>query len=486
MSAEGVKPDTQAIEAAALLSAIVDSSDDAIISKDLSGIITSWNKSAERLFGYTAEEVIGRSVKVLIPRDRLNEEPEILLRLQHGERVDHFETIRQRKDGTLFAISLTISPVKDATGKIVGASKIAHDLTDRRKSEHADQLLGAIVDSSDDAIISKDLSGIITSWNKSAERLFGYTAEEAVGKHVTLLIPPDRLQEEPEILRKLQNGERVDHFETIRQRKDGALLEISLTISPVRDASGKVVGASKIARDITERRRAEEYIRRLNQDLEQFAFSASHDLQEPLRSIKIYGELLSTRYSEKLDQQANEFLGYMCDGASRMETLVRGLLSYVHAIKSDIPADEAVDANEALQNVLEGLAGVISESGATITFDPLPDVHMDHLHLQQLFQNLIANGVKYRSPDQPPMIHISAGTQGASLLFSVKDNGIGIDPEYKERIFGVFKRLHTNDEYPGTGIGLAICQRILDRYHGRIWVESELGKGATFKFTLPR
>jgi len=597
--------------AALLLSAIVDSSDDAIISKNLNGIITSWNKSAEHVFGYTAEEAIGKSITILIPPDRLDEEVDILNHLRRGERIDHFETIRRTKDGKMLNISLTISPVKDASGETIGASKIARDITSFKRVERAALLLSAIVDSSDDAIISKDLNGIITSWNKSAERVFGYTAEEAVGKSVTMLMPADRLDEEPRILSRLRRGERVDHFETIRRCKDGTLLDISLTISPVRDAYGKIIGASKIARDITGRKRAEaaliasearfrqladsmpqmvwtarpdgyfdyfnerwyqfsglsretfgdaswkpllhpedaerwsetwynsvragqpfgiehrfwdregkcwrwfmsralpvrdgygnivkwfgtstdidqqkrveDELRRANQDLEQFAYSASHDLQEPLRSIKIYGELLTTRYAHKLDGRALEFLEYLHTGATRMEFLVRDLLAYTQVGRLD-PPPEDVDANQALTATIEDLSGAIAESGATVTRDSLPAMHVHATHLKQLFQNLIGNAIKYRRKEEPPAIHVTAERQNGFFRFSVRDNGIGIDPEYKEHIFGLFKRLHSGEEYSGTGIGLAICQRIVERYHGRIWVESELGKGSEFIFVLP-
>ena len=248
---------TEAEHAALLLRAIVDSCDDAIISKNLDGVITSWNQSAERLFGYTAAEAVGQPVaNLLVPHDRLDEETHILARLKRGERVDHFETVRRRKDGTLLDISLTISPVRDSAGTVIGASKIARDISERKRDDRAALLLSAIVDSSDDAIISKDLNGVITSWNQSAERVFGYTAAEAIGQPVaTLLIPHDRQEEEPTILARLKRGERVEHFETVRRRKDGTLLDISLTISPVRNAQGVIAGASKIARDISESKR---------------------------------------------------------------------------------------------------------------------------------------------------------------------------------------------------------------------------------------
>jgi PAS domain S-box-containing protein len=470
--------------AALLFRAIVDSSDDAIISKDLNGIITSWNRSAERLFGYTEAEVIGQPVTILIPSDRLDEEPEIIARLKKGERVDHFQTIRKRKDGTLLEISLTISPVRDEAGAIVGASKIARDATEALQGERAHRLLSAIVDSSDDAIISKNLNGIITSWNQSAERLFGYTAEEAIGQPITILIPPDRLGEEPQIISRLKKGERVDHFETIRKRKDGTHLDISLTISPVLDKNGIIVGASKIARDITERKRLETEMRRANHDLQQFAYSASHDLQEPLRSIKIFSELLKERHSAKLDEEGLEFLEYLHDGATRMEMLVRDLLTYTQVTKFDRPA-EAVDPNNAMDAVLDGLSSSLSESGGKIVSDSLPPVRIHISHLTQLFQNLLGNAIKYRSPERVLTVDVSAERKNGQWICSVSDNGIGIADEFKETIFGLFRRLHNEDEYPGTGLGLAICQRIVDQYGGQIWVESKPGQGSVFRFTIP-
>jgi PAS domain S-box-containing protein len=239
------------------LAAIVESSDDAIISKNLDGIITTWNRAAQRIFGYKAEEVVGQPVTILIPADRLDEEPGILARIRRGERIDHYETVRRRKDGTLFDVSLTVSPIIDQSGRVVGASKIARDVTDRKRNDLAALQLAAIVESSDDAIISKSVDGVILTWNRGAERIFGYKAEDVVGKPVTVLIPPDRMDEEPGFLARIRAGERIDHYETIRRRKDGTLLDVSLTVSPIRDHSGRIIGASKIARDITERKKAE-------------------------------------------------------------------------------------------------------------------------------------------------------------------------------------------------------------------------------------
>ena len=476
-----------------LLGAIVDSSDDAIISKDLNGVITSWNRSAERIFGYTSEEAVGQSVTtLLIPADRQLEEVEILSKLRRGERVEHFETKRKCKDGTLLDISLTISPVKDSQGRIIGASKIAHDITDRQRKERASQLLSAIVDSSDDAIISKDLNGVITSWNKSAERIFGYTPEEAVGQAVAaLLIPADRQDEEPEILRKLRCGERVDHFETKRKRKDGALLDVSVTISPIMDSQGRIIGASKTARNITEQvknqealRSANEALQRSNADLEQFAYSASHDLQEPLRMVSTYGEMLRRKYDNQLDARAEEYIGYIVEGGSRMERLLRDLRAFTHASLAAHEPPPIVDSQTVLDSALTNLTAAIGENGAEITSGHLPCVAIHEFQLEQLFQNIIGNAIRYRS-EASPRIHVDAARNGRYWRFSIRDNGIGIDPEYKEQVFGIFKRLHASSEYPGTGMGLAICQRVVERAGGRIWVDSEPGRGSTFFFELP-
>jgi PAS domain S-box-containing protein len=251
------------------LAAIIDSSDDAIVAKTLDGVITAWNRGAERIFGYTAAEAVGRHILLIIPENRRAEEEDVLARLRRGERIDHIETVRCHKSGRQIPVSLTVSPIKDARGVIIGASTVARELTDRHKTEELRAWLAAIVDSSDDAVVSKTLDGVITSWNRGAERIFGYTAEEAIGQSIYLIIPVDRTAEEEEVLARLRRGERVEHFETVRRTKDGRLVPISLTVSPVRDARGAMIGASKIARDISERKAAEEALRRGAEELEE-------------------------------------------------------------------------------------------------------------------------------------------------------------------------------------------------------------------------
>jgi PAS domain S-box-containing protein len=350
--------------------------------------------------------------------------------------------------------------------------------------------LAAIVESSDDAIVSKSLDGIIRSWNRGAERIFGYTAEEIVGKHISILAAPDRADEIPQILARIARGDRVDHYETKRRTKDGRILTVSLTVSPVRDASGRIVGASKIARDITERERyrkaleeANTALTQSNLDLQQFAYSASHDLREPLRMVSTFSEMLKKKFDGQLGELGDEYIRYIGEGAARMRRLVDDLLAFTRVCTIEQREPEELDANVALDVALQNLESAIKQSSASITRANLPRVRMYRFQLEQLFQNLIGNAIRYRS-EEPPRIHVAAEKSGGSWLFSVQDNGIGIDPQYQEQIFGLFKRLHAAADYPGTGMGLAICQRIVQRSGGRIWVESQLGRGSTFFFTL--
>lgn len=250
---EGFYPE----EAIAHLAALVESSADAIISKTLEGVIQSWNAGAQRLYGYTSDEVLGRSMTLLLPEDRKNEEDEILRRIARGDRVEHFETVRRHKSGDLLHVSVTISPIRDKNGRVIGASHVARDVTDRKRLDEESGRLAAIVQSSEDAIISKTLQGTILTWNAGAERIYGYTAAEAIGQSMILVLPEDRTAEESQILDRITRGEQVEHFETIRRRKNGELIDVSLTISPICDKAGRIIGVSHVARNIAERRRLE-------------------------------------------------------------------------------------------------------------------------------------------------------------------------------------------------------------------------------------
>lgn len=395
-------------------------------------------------------------------------------------------------------------------------------IADHRLVEERMAHLAAIVDSSDDAIISKTLEGIITSWNDAAERIFGYTAAEAIGQSITLLIPPNRLQEEPLIVERIRRGERVDHFETKRITKDRRLLDISLTISPIKDSNGRVIGASKIARDITVQKEAERLLReteerfreklertveertrelvqineeleRSNQELEQYAYIASHDLQEPLRKIQNFAELLKMNVHDA--EAVEAYYGKINDTARRMSGLIKDVLNYSRLSKSGM-AFGPVDLNGVWQDVISDFELLIEQKKAVIETDPLPVIEGDASQLRQLFGNLVSNSLKFS--EQVPHIQVRstiikvpvqaimgnhASGSFAEIIFT--DNGIGFEQKYADQIFVAFKRLNNRQSYTGTGIGLALCKKIVERHGGFISASSKPGKGATFTILLP-
>jgi PAS domain S-box-containing protein len=309
------------------LAAIVESSDDAILSKDLNGIVTSWNTAAERLFGYHANEIVGQSVLTIIPEEFHQEEPAILRRLCAGERIEHYETERKHRDGHHIQVSVTISPIRDEKGKVIGASKIARDISGRKAADELRFRLAAIVESSDDAIVGKNLSGIITSWNAAAERLFEYNEAEIIGHSILTLIPQHLHFEEPEFLRRLQANERIEHYETQRVSKSGRILDVSLTISPVRNSQGIVIGASKIARDISEWRRAQAALIEAEKAVERgrMANTLAHEINNPLESITNLAHLLVTDPS--LGDAARKYAQMLETEISRASDISRRILT---------------------------------------------------------------------------------------------------------------------------------------------------------------
>jgi PAS domain S-box-containing protein len=471
-----------------LLRAIVDCSADAIVSKDLGGMITSWNTGAEHLFGYTAAEVLGRPITILTVPDRMEEEAGILARLKRGERIDHFETIRRTKNGRLVDISLTVSPVKDASGTVVGASSICRDITGRKRAEAAllasEERFRQLADSLPQIVWTARVDGRLDYCNERWYEFTGFERGTTGDVSWEPILHPDDMERSHEAWNKASaSGEPYEIEYRFWDRWQHRWRWFMARAVPVRDAEANLKWFGTCT-DIDEQKHSEDELRRANEDLEQFAFSASHDLREPLRSVKIYAELLTRRYGNQLDGDALKYLGFLRSAATRLDMLVHDLVAYTEVTQIE-PPPEIADANAALSAALASLSSLISGSGAEVAAAPLPCLHVHPTHLQQIFQNLIGNAIKYRKPGEPPRVRINAKRQSGQWVFSVSDNGIGIQPEYKEKIFGLFKRLHTSEHYPGTGIGLAICKRIVDRYHGRIWVDSEPGEGTSFHFALP-
>ena len=664
------------------LADVVESSNDAIITKSLEGIITSWNKGAEQIYGYNAEEVLGQNISILAPHSLKEEISQLIEKIKQGKQIHHYETLRVKKNGKLINVSITLSPIFDASGKLISISTIARDITEQKKlEEKRRELLIRLQDFNEELEVTNEELQTITEelrlsneelkqqsdelltvnralreseqkffkafytnpaamtlndekgrWidvNESFSKLTGYSKSELIGynaaeldiidtkkrehyitelqekgskqdtefemqtksgekrfiisnsesieleneiMHITFIYDVTQLKENENKIKKLNDDlnrwvnelntlfEMLPMSVAITYKKDARkmyanptmekLLGISpgsnisqsapqgdepnyksfknghellpeelpiqkaiATAQPVYDSEydiirqdGRIInlhghavplfhddcnvrGAIGAFDDITALKQAEEKLKktmddlkRSNRELEQFAYVSSHDLQEPLRMISSFTQLLERRYKNKLDNDADEYIDFIVEGAQRMKYLIDDLLTFSR-LNTQSKEFENVDLETILDIVLSNLTVFIKENNALITHDPLPTVTADESQMMQVFQNLIANAIKFHG-SKPPEIHIFAQKKNREWKFAVTDNGIGIDPEYKKQIFEVFKRLHTREEYPGSGIGLSVTQKIINMHGGNIWVESELGKGSTFYFTI--
>src|SRR5262245_4387876 len=382
------------------------------------------------------------------------------------------------------------------------AEQAAHRQAEVAKEE-SEEILQLFVNSvTDYALFLLDPQGHVMSWNRGAEQIKGYQAHEIVGQHFSRFYPPEDVAAgKPAWELQVAATEGRIEDEGWRVRKDGTRFWANVVITALYDASGRLRGFGKVTRDLTERRQAEETLRQTNasleqrvatrtaelqrslEDLQQFAHVAAHDLQEPLRLVSSFVQLLAQRYHGRLDTDADEYIGYVVEGTRRMSQLLQDLLSYAR-LEAGQDTRAPTDLERVVADTLQILQPAITESGATVTHGRLPTVVADGRQIGQVVQNLLSNALKFRGPE-PPRVQLWARRQGAEWIIAVQDNGIGIEPRYAQRIFGMFERLHTRTAYSGSGIGLAICKRIIERHGGRIWVESEPGKGATFFFTLP-
>ena len=570
-SGPGEPSEDKPLKAGDLQNAIFNSVNFSSIATDARGVIQIFNVGAERMLGYAAAEVLN----ILTPAD-ISDSEEVIARaealsVEHSTPIspgfealvfkasrgieDIYQLTYVRKDGSRFPAVVSVTALRGDQGAIIGYLLIGTDntarkqleaekalldqrLSDRliaskRANEQADiikgQLVGLVVSSSD-AIMSKTLDGLVTSWNPAAERLFGYAAAEMIGQPMALLVPSDLLEEEVQILANIRDGKNVDHFETVRRRKDGTIIPVSVTISPIKNSAGVIIGASKIARDITDQKAAEAdllqhrdhleglvfsaarditeskktevalrqvrddlesqvHLRTVelesaNQELEAFAYSVSHDLRAPLRAIDGFSRKVVANYSEKLGDEGCRQLQVVRDNAQKMGALIDDLLAFSGIGRRDI-ALQLLDMDQMVHGVVDDLRASEPHRAIEFTFSPLPRVRGDSSMLRQVWVNLLTNAVKFTRLRPLAHIEISGHVEGRDAVYRVKDDGAGFDMRYAEKLFGVFLRLHRQDEFEGTGVGLAIAQRILHRHNGRIWGEGKPDEGATFSFSMP-
>ena len=498
-----IQEQKRSAEIANRLASIVEFSDDAIISKNLEGIITTWNRAAERLFGYRAEEAVGQHISILIPADRLDEEPGILERIRRGELIEHFETIRCRKDGTCLDISLTISPLYDSSGKIIGASKIARDITERKRFDRAlleseERYRTLVSQVKDYAIFGTDTAGIATSWNEGVERVLGFSEHEFIGLEVAKAIftPED-----------LAAGIHIQELETAMamgtanndrwlQRKDRTRFYASGMTTGLKDESGRVIGFTKVLRDDTPKKQAAEHLERVvaertadlrasNEQLEAFVYSIAHDLRAPVRSMTGYAQMLIDDYASALDETAQHMLKRIGTSSEFMDKLLVDLLAYGRTARIELEIGP-VQVRDAWNSALLQCAIQIEQSNAHVeSAESLPAVLAHEGTLAQVLANLLSNALKFVAPGVQPRVRFSAEDRSANVRLWVEDNGIGIPPHQHDRVFRVFERLH-GARYVGTGIGLSIVRKGAERMNGQVGFESAPGNGTCFWVDLPK
>ena len=488
------RPPRTHADAVLLAAMLVESSDDAIIGMNRRSEITTWNRAAQRLYGHSSDDVVGKNIAFLLPEDRLDELELVLGRVADGAGAQHYETKRVHQEGRVIDVAVTVSPIRDKSGTIVGTSTIQRDITQRKKTDAVTAEMAAIVDSSNDAIVGKTLEGIVTTWNRGAERVYGYSASEMIGKNVSLLLPPDRPNEFREIMEgMLLTDARTDHFETQRLCKDGRTIDVSLTVSPIRNSDGTVVGASTVARDVTERNAMEEALKAselrsvlaVSQAKDEMVSLVSHELRTPLASLLGFTELLYSRdFSEAHRKQ---YLEVMLREGRRLTDLINDVLHIQRLEAGHQNLNLALaDLNALIRRAIVA-AGEDAERPITLIVSAaLPLVLVDTDAILQVMGNFLTNARKY-SPDGGPII-ISTKLVGEMVQIDVQDSGLGLPADALPKLFATFYRVDSSDRrlIKGTGLGLAINRRIVEAHGGKVEAHSiGPGHGSCFQFTLP-
>jgi len=470
---------------------LLEAAPDAMVIANVDGTIVFVNGQAEALFGYARAELIGQPIELLLPerfRTAHTSHRTDFVRMNRSRGMGAgLDLYARRKDGTELPVEVSVGRVDTKDGWLV--SSAIRDITERKQAERQRSHLAAIVDASDDAIIGKTLDGMINSWNPGAERLFGYSLDEVVGKSISLLIPPGREKEESTILETLAHGD-VTQLDTVRRRRDGSDVDVSITISPMRDAHGAVVGISKVARDITDRRQTEHALARAKdaadaatRELEAFSYSVAHDLRAPLRRMNGLAHILLEDYSEKFDAGGKDWLQGICVNAERMGALIDALLSLSRVTRSRVKC-ESVDLSAIVRAAGSRLSATEPERAVELVIGDHVCADLDPDLAHALVENLVGNAWKFTCKTPAARIEFGVMMNDGRRDFYVRDNGAGFDMAFANKLFAPFQRLHSTDEFPGTGIGLATAQRIVRRHGGKIWAEGVVDGGATFFFTV--
>lgn len=476
-------------DSSARLAAIIASSEDAIISKDLNGHISTWNTAAERMFGYTADEAIGQPFSLLVPDAQRREAEQVLSQVSAGVAIDHYETVRRCKDGATLPVSVSVSPIRNLAGAVIGASMIIRDITTSKRLEREALRLAAIVTSSHDAIISKDLNGIVQTWNRGAEQMFGWTSDEMVGRPITTIIPDERLGEETEVLSRIRRGLAVEHFETVRKRKDGSPIDISLSVSPVRTADGTIIGASKIARDITEQRRLRHAADEASRLKDEFLAVLSHELRTPLNTVLGYSRMLRRDEERMTEDMRVRALDALERNADTLTRLVNDVLDTSRIVTGKLRLTfDACPVDQVIGEAVETVSPTADAKGVFLETrtDPNLTVMADRDRLLQVVWNLLSNAIKFTPSGGRVQVEARKGPRSVDVI--VRDSGVGISKEHLPLVFQRFWQADTgvSREFGGLGIGLALARHLVELHGGTISVESAgANTGSTFTVSLP-
>ncbi len=493
---EAAEKNTALISSQEQHQAVFENSVDGLILINSLGTVVSFNPAAEDIFGYTKKEVIGENIKMLMPSPYQEEHDGYLQAYKDTGQKKIIGIGREveglHKNGRIFPVELSICEIE--LNNETFFSGFVRDISDRKFAEielqKVSKKLQLILDHAGEGVYGLDIDGNTIFANKAAEKLLGYSQDEMLNKSQHELIHHHRAdgsvypREECNIYASMRDGKVHTEDGEVFWKKDGTAIPVEYSSTPIRDKDRNITGAVVVFRDINERKKAEEELVRSNMELERFAYVASHDLQEPLRMISSFTNLLQEKYATAFDDTGQKYMGFISNAADRMRDLVRDLLEYSRA-DQDMEALKEIDCSEVLKGVKESLSEVIQSSEAIITSDSLPVIYSNEIRVSRLIQNLIGNAIKYQSPGNVPTIHVGVEDKDTHWIFSISDNGIGIPEDQIGNVFVLFKRLNQNS-YSGTGIGLSICKKVVESLGGKIWVDSTFGKGSTFYFSIPK